>query len=521
MLTLIFSKDRPMQLDAAIRSLEAHCSDYNDLYIRVIYKSSAALFEKGYGLLRQQLSGHSHIGWVPEGDFKTDLLGLLLRFGNVLFLVDDNIFTRCFSAAAVQGALAAHSNAIGFSLRLGENTTYCYSLDRPQRLPVFQAAGENIRLFDWCRAEADFRYPLEVSSSVYRTADLIPLLLSFEFHNPNTLEAGMFKRCLAFEATHPRLLCYRQSVAFSNPINKVQTVCPGNRAGADSANTAQRLALKFTAGYRMDTAPFTGFRPNACHQEIEVAFLPKPSRPLVSVIIPCYRQAQFLPQAVESVVRQTYPHWECLIVNDGSPDQTSTVARHLMSKHRQHRLVLVEKANGGLASARNAGIRCAQGEYILPLDSDDILHPQMIEKSIDLLETDRRVAIAYCDIVHFGVSQKLITAADYNFRRLLYQNHLSYCSLFRREAWEAVGGYNPHMALGYEDWDFWIGCGERGFTAKRIPEPLFFYRVKPESMYTHAKANHFQLAAQIVLNHPGLYSHSEVDRARNLLGRSN
>ena len=97
------------------------------------------------------------------------------------------------------------------------------------------------------------------------------------------------------------------------------------------------------------------------------------------------------------------------------------------------------------------------------------------------------------------------------------RNQLSYCALFRKRVWQEVGGYNPNMVYGYEDWDFWVSCAEKGFRGKRIPEPLFKYRVKKESMYTSAKRHEAELRAQMILNHPSVYRAEEVEAARALL----
>ena len=102
--------------------------------------------------------------------------------------------------------------------------------------------------------------------------------------------------------------------------------------------------------------------------------------PTVSVIIPCYNQAHFLPEAVESVVSQTFTSWECIIVNDGSPDKTNEVAQQLIAKYPNKIIRLLEKLNGGLADARNAGITISQGIYWLPLDADDALAATFLEK---------------------------------------------------------------------------------------------------------------------------------------------
>ncbi|MEW6158990.1 MAG: glycosyltransferase [Verrucomicrobiota bacterium] len=167
---------------------------------------------------------------------------------------------------------------------------------------------------------------------------------------------------------------------------------------------------------------------------------------------------------------------------------------------------LVEKPNGGLSDARNAGIRAARGEYILPLDSDDLLAPEFLEKTARLLEARADVAIAYTDVQQFGHRNDLWITHDGEPSAVLSNTRHAYCALYRREIWEAVGGYNTNMIWGYEDWDFWVGCFERGFKEAKVAEPLLRYRTKAESMYTRALEHDTELKAQIVLNHPAVYN---------------
>jgi len=105
----------------------------------------------------------------------------------------------------------------------------------------------------------------------------------------------------------------------------------------------------------------------------------------VSVIVPCYEQAKYLPEAIESVVNQTYTNWECIIVNDGSTDNTIQVAEFLIEKYNDKQLIIINQTNKGLPEARNCGIKASKGKYILPLDADDKLYPEMLEKCTSAL----------------------------------------------------------------------------------------------------------------------------------------
>jgi len=237
---------------------------------------------------------------------------------------------------------------------------------------------------------------------------------------------------------------------------------------------------------------------------------------LVSVVIPCYNQAQYLSDAVGSVLAQTHRNLEVIIVDDGSPDNTREVAQQLISRHPNQRIRLLSHKNQGLAASRNAGIREAVGEFILPLDSDDKLSPTMIQVCVDRMMRDSSVAIVAVDVQEFGDSNKTLSCGNPVLEQIAVENQINYCSLFRRALWEQVGGYRLNMRWGYEDWDFWISCLEKGARAEIVREPLFLYRKRGASMYSSALDHDAELRAQIVLNHPGLYEPATEQWARAL-----
>ena len=174
----------------------------------------------------------------------------------------------------------------------------------------------------------------------------------------------------------------------------------------------------------------------------------------VSIIVPCYNQAHYLKDALGSVLCQTFTNWECIIVNDGSPDNTKTIASQWCAK--DDRFVYLEKQNGGLSSARNAGIQIAKGEFILPLDADDLIHQDYLENLVPVLNQNKKLAIVSCYSNFFinnidNVTYKLRPKGD-NYKWLLYVNQLVATSLYRKSCCETVGGYDENMTKGFEDW---------------------------------------------------------------------
>jgi glycosyltransferase involved in cell wall biosynthesis len=247
---------------------------------------------------------------------------------------------------------------------------------------------------------------------------------------------------------------------------------------------------------------------------------PKTRPPVVSVVIPCYKQAHYLHEAVESVVAQSFADWEILIVNDGSPDNTSEVAKQLIAKFPGKQIRLVEKSNGGLPSARNAGMRAARGKYFLPLDADDKIKPALLARLVPVLDASPKVGFAYTHIQHFGDIDMEYPLPDFDRATLIAKDNIAcVCSLIRRSAWEQVGGYNEAMREGYEDWDFWIGCVEHGWEGYCLHEPLFLYRKSGHTMLSNANQKRERLIAQIVQSHPKLYNEATRKSAKELLDR--
>ena len=266
---VIFSKDRPMQLDATLRSMFNLCEGIQSANVKVIYKSSDATYFQGYETLKDT---YHTVEFFEESNFKEDLIKLSAGSKYLLFLVDDCVFIRNFKLSDCIHALSSDSEAIGVSLRLGRNTRYCYTLDKLQEKPAFNEVKNGLLYFNWVGAECDFGYPLELSSSLYRTNDLIPLLEGLPYSAPNNLEDMLSRQAPRYANKNPRLYCYAYSVAFCMPMNRVQNEYL-NRTSGEQDFSPEQLVKLFNQGYRVDVKEYEQFLPNGCHQEVKIKFI--------------------------------------------------------------------------------------------------------------------------------------------------------------------------------------------------------------------------------------------------------
>ena len=392
MVVLVFSKDRAMQLAATLESFMLHCRDTDDTKIHVLYKASKGFFAGQYERLKKDFQ---FVMFEQENDFKRQVLSALDGYEYVLFLVDDNIFVGDFSVGQIIRVLRLRPEVLGFSLRLGRNTDYCYMRDAGQSLPAFNTVGRGVLEYDWQKAEHDFGYPLEVSSSLYRIQDIFGLLKQVDFDNPNIMEGMIAANASLFVLHRPGILCFEKSVTFCNPVNMVQSVAK-NRASSECGYTVQRLAEMFAEGIRIDVGRYCDFTPNSCHQEVKLTFKGgiedvKDGDVLVSVEMVAYNAAGCIGRAIESVLSQTYPNFELLIVDDGSTDGT----RLKVEQYDDGRIRYIQQSHRNAASARNRAIREAKGKYILCVDSDDFIAVDYIEKLLKCAEREPEIDFFY------------------------------------------------------------------------------------------------------------------------------
>jgi glycosyltransferase involved in cell wall biosynthesis len=233
---------------------------------------------------------------------------------------------------------------------------------------------------------------------------------------------------------------------------------------------------------------------------------PGADAPLVSFLVPYYNMGRYLPETLRSIRAQTFTDYEIVLVDDGSTDEES---RALLDTLQAPDLRILRKRNGGLSSARNAGLRVARGRYILPLDPDDLIEPTFLEKAVAVMEGTPGLAYVTSLVAYFRESPEDVVGgwipSGLDRDALWVVNVASTCTaLMERRLVEELGGYDEWLT-SYEDWDVFSRMAERGLTGMVIPEPLFLYRLRPDSMtHTLRMAERQQMLAYLSDKHPAL-----------------
>jgi glycosyltransferase involved in cell wall biosynthesis len=217
--------------------------------------------------------------------------------------------------------------------------------------------------------------------------------------------------------------------------------------------------------------------------------------PVISVIVPCYNQAHFLSEALESVLAQTYPDWECIIINDGSPDNTEEVAKEWCIK--DIRFKYLKKENGGLSSARNAGLKRSSGKYIQFLDADDVIDKTKFDKQISQLKETSDFALSYCDYfpsTEFNLNEvypgRYLTPKFKNGEYLAelitnWETRLSipcHCFLFDSRLFLENNIFFDEKLPNHEDWECWMNIFALNPKVYFLNEKLAIYRIRSGAM---------------------------------------
>ena len=213
------------------------------------------------------------------------------------------------------------------------------------------------------------------------------------------------------------------------------------------------------------------------------------SNPLVSIIIPVYNNASLIAETLQSVRDQTYQNWECLIINDGSTDNSEEIV--IMFCESDSRFKYFKKENGGSATSRNVGLKNTEGNFIQFLDSDDYLYPEKIELSLRAFEKNPQINIVVTSFRLFSSDVKSTNDAWWTLK----QEYLSteqilfgwdkifsippHCGLFKSEVFKNLSFYEGVKAK--EDWIMWIEAFLNGHKGYYLDAPLVLFRVHKDS----------------------------------------
>lgn len=211
-------------------------------------------------------------------------------------------------------------------------------------------------------------------------------------------------------------------------------------------------------------------------------------QPLVSVIMPIYNYGDIFQKSLESVFSSTYKNIELIIVNDGSTNKYILQKLDSLSNHPN--IKIIHQENGGPSKARNTGILNSEGQYILPLDSDDMISPEYIQTCVNIIRKNKNLSPIYCDTNHTGQMNGIEVRPEWSEERLIKGPFIVNCSMFSREAFDSCGGYDENMK-GWEDYDLWIRMMKKGYVGKRIPKALFnyYHHEKDGTVSTEANKN--------------------------------
>lgn len=215
-------------------------------------------------------------------------------------------------------------------------------------------------------------------------------------------------------------------------------------------------------------------------------------KPLVSIIVPAFNAEKFIARTLDSIIRQTHQNLEILVVDDGSTDRTADIVNEFIEKDT--RIYLLQKTNSGVADARNLGIQHSQGDYIAPIDADDIWMPEFVEKQVKLiLDSPATIGMTYAWSFDIDEDDKLTGGFHVSWWKgdvylpFICRNFIGNASaaLIRRSCFEAVGGYNSSLreqnAQGCEDLDLYLRIAAK-YQVSLVPEFLVGYRQLRGSM---------------------------------------
>lgn len=175
--------------------------------------------------------------------------------------------------------------------------------------------------------------------------------------------------------------------------------------------------------------------------------------PKISIIVPYYNMSQYFLETLKSIKEQTYDDWECIIVNDGSTNNDRDLI--LDNIKNDFRFRYYEQDNGGVANAKNTAASLSRGEFIVPLDPDDLISRTFLQMGAEYMDTHPDCSLYYGRAIYFGDYTSPWDLKWIDYKSLLKQNTIFNTSMFRKKDFEKIGGYNEQLKA-FEDWEMYI-----------------------------------------------------------------
>ena len=206
--------------------------------------------------------------------------------------------------------------------------------------------------------------------------------------------------------------------------------------------------------------------------------------PRISVIIPCFNDGKYIEEALASLqLERNQGKLEVIIVNDGSTDGLTL---DTLNRIRGRGISVIEQVNQGPAVARSTGIRQAAGDYILPLDSDNKIDPDVFLRLASLMDADRSIDVCYTNARYFGNKESEWTVGEIDIERILDENYVDNCALIRKTVFDRLGLYDGKIPyFGHEDWEFWVRLLAAGCKFHYEKTVGYYYRVRKDSLVRH------------------------------------
>jgi len=217
--------------------------------------------------------------------------------------------------------------------------------------------------------------------------------------------------------------------------------------------------------------------------------------PLVSIVLPTYNGARFLAESIQSCIAQTYPHWELIIVDDCSTDETPNIIADYVTRDARIRAIR-HTSNRKLPGALNTGFADAQGDYYTWTSDDNGYHPTAISRMVDFLEQHSTVGVVYCDFRKLDVTTGILSSYTISPpSELAVGNCIGPCMLYRRDVALRVGPYAEDLFL-VEDYEFWLRASLLTILAP-LHEELYLYRLHENALTVTREVAVRRLVTQI------------------------